>query len=406
MNNIGSIITRLYQEGSFSKQNMTSFQPGQIFNGKIIKLFPNGIASLQIGSQKIVAQLEAQMEAGKNYWFQVLPNEGKVRLKVLSPTKGRMENGKDSIIGLLKSLSLPVNEENKELIHFYLKEGLPVNKNYFQETARWIKEFGSDPAAFEAIKQIEEKQMPITKRVFQAILEVIKNESLSEQITTLYDLLKDQSLSNKGKELAEVLQSMMKEEMDSEGVRKYMEQVQKDTIQKEILKPLLIEFIKEEHPTLIKEIAEKLLNKIIGFQLFSQDTGPIQHLIVQIPICLWNKLVDLTIQWSGKKKENGQMDPEFCRVLFYLELENFKETIVDMQIQKRIVSLKIANEKEEFKQIATPLIDQLIENLDSLQYHLSSVQFIQPSKQKGKKDSNPLAPKLSSEYGTGVDFRV
>ena len=28
------------------------------------------------------------------------------------------------------------------------------------------------------------------------------------------------------------------------------------------------------------------------------------------------------MQWSGRKKENGQIDPSFCRVLFYLELEN------------------------------------------------------------------------------------
>src|SRR4051794_22472060 len=83
MNMINNLIIGLLKEGSASHLKTTSFQPGQILNGKIIKLFPNGIASLQIGSQKVVAQLEASLEANQKYWFQVQSGEGKVRLKVI-----------------------------------------------------------------------------------------------------------------------------------------------------------------------------------------------------------------------------------------------------------------------------------------------------------------------------------
>lgn len=386
---------------------MTSFRPGQIFKGKIIKLFPNGFASLQIGSQKIVAQLEAPMEVSKSYWFQVLPNEGKVRLKVLHQTNGQIDTDKDSMVGLLKSLSFPVNEENKKMLHFYLQERLPINKNSFQETARWLKEFGFNPETFQAIKRIEEKQLPISKMVFQAILEVVKNDPLAEQITKLNDLLSKQNVSNKGMELTQFIQTIMNVEIDSDSVKKYMEQIQKDSSLYEKLKTLLIELLKDGPSNNVKETAEKLLNKITGLQLLSQETGPIHQQIIQIPICVWKKPVDLTIQWNGKKKENGQIDPDFCRVLFYLELENFKETIVDMQIQKRIITIKITNENDQFKQIASPFIEKLKENLYSLQYLLSSVQFIQPpANQECIKDSQYLSANYSSEYGPGVDLRV
>ena len=58
MNILSKLLTGMNSDTSSIHSKM-SFQPGQILNGKIIKLFPNGIASLQVGSQKMVAKLEA-----------------------------------------------------------------------------------------------------------------------------------------------------------------------------------------------------------------------------------------------------------------------------------------------------------------------------------------------------------
>ena len=72
-----------------------------------------------------MAQLEASLEANEKYWFQVQPGEGKVRLKVIGSAagNGRILGGSPinprvpgvlstPIDGLLKELSIPVNEEN------------------------------------------------------------------------------------------------------------------------------------------------------------------------------------------------------------------------------------------------------------------------------------------------------
>lgn len=403
MTNISSALTRLFQEGLLTDQKGMVFKPGQILNGKILKLYPNGIASLQIGSQKITAQLEASIEAYQNYWLQVMPNVGKIRLKVLGPSLEQPGKEMDPITGLLKSLSIPVNEENKDMLRFYLRERLPVNKHSFQENLEWLKEFGSAPVSFAAIKLMEDKQLPHLRTVFQAVLEVLKNDSLSEQITTLKTLLNQYVLSNKGDDLAHFLHAIMKTKINTEG---QLIDIKNDLYKGEELKLLLLEYLKEDLPASIKELSEKILYKISGLQLLSKDSGPIQQLIAQIPLSLWSKPVDLTVHWSGKKKENGLIDSDFCRILFYLKLENLKEIIVDMQIQNRIISIKVTNENEQLKHMAPLFIEQLKEKLKSFDYYLSSVQFIQPTKGGLLKEKQRLSQNLGSGYTIGVDLRI
>ena len=148
------------------------------------------------------------------------------------------------------------------------------------------------------------------------------------------------------------------------------------------LKPLLIDFLNENPTGSAKEVAEKMLHKITGLQLFAQESGPIQQFVVQLPLSIWEKQMDVTIQWSGRKKENGQIDPSFCRVLFYLELENLHDTIVDMQVQNRILKITVMNENEYLKQLAEPFIKELKENLKRMNYTLSTVDFTHPVDQK------------------------
>ena len=149
----------------------------------------------------------------------------------------------------------------------------------------------------------------------------------------------------------------------------------KNLLRNEQLKPLLIDFLNENPTGSATEVAEKILHKITGLQLFAQESGPIQQFVVQLPLSIWEKQMDVTIQWSGRKKENGQIDPSFCRVLFYLELENLHDTIVDMQVQNRILKITVMNENEYIKQLAEPFIKELKENLKRMNYTLSTVDF-------------------------------
>ena len=459
-------ITELYHGGYTSQQRDLSFKPGQILNGKILKLFPNNMATLQIGSQKVVAQLEASLVANEKYWFQVQSGEGKVRLKVM----GRVENTGHSevpIAGLMKELSIPVNKENTGLVRFFLQENLPISKEILHHTVGLLKESNMNQTGLEAIKVLLMKEIPLTKTTFYAVIEVLKKESFTQNLYALQDVLEKSPLTKEGSQLIQFfdrLRSSQPHEQlgllkgsnqglndqvplieDKNGMSPLNKQIEninflpsdrssfveyfkgliksigfsyeneviqflkhpdgKDVLRSEALKPLLIDFLKENPTGTAKDIAEKILHKITGIQLFAQESGPIQQLVVQLPVSLWEKQVDVTMQWSGRKKENGQIDPSFCRVLFYLELETLQDTIIDMQVQNRIMKLTVMNGNEQLKQLAHPFINQLKENLKSINYTLSNVHFTHLSDQKKEENKQPKTYFESNHY-SGVDVRI
>ena len=183
-----SIVSDLSQAKNVSPTQAVSFKPGQILNGKILKLFPNSIATLQVGSQKVVAQLEASLEVNENYWLQVQPGEGKVRLKLIGKVEEKSQS-EGSLATLIKELSLPLNKENEKALRFFLKENLPISKETLQETVRLLKGSSTNKAGLEAIKTLVMKEYPITKMSFQAITEVMNKGSMTNHLQALQDQL-------------------------------------------------------------------------------------------------------------------------------------------------------------------------------------------------------------------------
>ena len=191
----------------YLQRKLCPSSPGQILNGKILKLFPNSIATLQVGSQKVVAQLEASLEVNENYWFQVQPGEGKVRLKLIGKVESKGKN-EVSLAGLMKELSLPLNKENEKAIRFFLKENLPVRKETLQEAVSLLKESNSNQAGLEAIKTLVMKEYPLTKLSFQAITEVMNKDSMINQLQALQELLLKTPLTKQGIPLLNFLERL------------------------------------------------------------------------------------------------------------------------------------------------------------------------------------------------------
>ncbi|WP_071395354.1 hypothetical protein [Bacillus tuaregi] len=441
MNIISNLISGLNQNGALSDLKTASFQPGQIVNGKIIKLFPNGMASLQIGSQKIVAQLEAALVAHQSYWFQVQPGDGKVRLKVLTASTKHGSAPIDPLPLLLKELQIPADREHLELTRYFLKEQLPFDKDMIEQAIAWIKEVDSNKSGFEAIKQMVLRELPMTKSTFQALLAANDTVSLTEGLEEL-----DGILGQSKSKVAQPLKWMIEHLLQSNHERNSFSSVQKtEGIEKDVqpsmlaekmkelmqqigytheyeigrlvhgkadetslqntLKGLLLNFIQEDVTEVGKNLAERMLHKITGLQLLAQDVKVMEQFALQIPFPLGHKTIDLTMQWSGRKNKKGQMDPAYCRVLFYLELQQLKETMIDMQVQNRIITLTVVNEHPHLKQLAIPYINILTENLQAFRFTLSAVSFVRPSEQNIKQLKASSLYTGQSSY-SGVDVRI
>ncbi|MEB1810069.1 MAG: hypothetical protein LPK26_22685 [Bacillaceae bacterium] len=180
-----------------------------------------------------------------------------------------------------------------------------------------------------------------------------------------------------------------------------------DYKQGERLKSLLLQLNQFQLPKTMKDKVDSVINRITGQQLLAQEqNGPIQQTALQVPLQLGDWQTELTVQWEGKRKADGKIDPDHCRILFYLHLAQLKETVVDVQIQKKIVSVQVFNEHERPVLLLNVLQPLLKKQLSTMDYTLSSVNWIQFTEQQYKKDTSAHKAYTQRSGYEGVDVRV
>lgn len=170
------------------------------------------------------------------------------------------------------------------------------------------------------------------------------------------------------------------------------------------LKPQLHTLLQETNITpQMKEAAEMLMTRMNGMQLSSGENGHQHQLIMQVPLEFFGKKMDATLQWNGRMKDNGKIDANYARVLFYLQMASMQETVIDMQVQNRVVTVTVFNENSEIQSLAEPLKTALKIGLAEKNYQLSGV-FI---KQFDKGQTEKISPVVEQqEEQSGVDIRV
>ena len=153
-----------------------------------------------------------------------------------------------------------------------------------------------------------------------------------------------------------------------------------------------------------QEQISKLLQFINGVQIQSvQETG---HFLQANMIVLgepfgFNK--DIHINIESRKREDGKIDPKFCRILFYLDLASLQETVIDMNVQNEFVSITVFNEfPNRLREVAKPLENSLKEGLEAIQYKLSKVSYLPFKEQiQNKKDYS-----FENQSFEGIDYRI
>ena len=150
---------------------------------------------------------------------------------------------------------------------------------------------------------------------------------------------------------------------------------------------------------------QPLLHFINGMQLQSiQDTNHLLIATLQLPGEKFSLNDDLFMKFEGKKSEDGTLDPDFCRILFVLNLKHLRETVIDMNIQKRVVAITIFNDfYKNSHDSNTNLKKILAKNLEQLRYQLSTITWKALHEQKSNENINI---KNNYYHKEGFDFRV
>lgn len=268
----------------------------------------------------------------------------------------------------------------------------------------------------EIITQLATNQ---TNQLFSKIVVGARNEDLSvtqQLLTTLFSkqlsatTLDRSSEGTLGKKLNLLFQQIGYQY--DRSVLQLLQQRTGNTMEKfQQLKGLLLQVQQQQLSSVLQEKVSFIVNRITAQQLLStSQDGLIANFSVIIPVRLFEKETDLTIQWQGKKERDGKLNPDHCRILFYIQLETLKETIVDVQIQNRIVSLHVINDRTKPLQLISIFQPFLKEALEKHNYQLTSIKWTQPKNSEQRPtspNSDPLTSYNKTQRGyQGVDIRI
>lgn len=170
------------------------------------------------------------------------------------------------------------------------------------------------------------------------------------------------------------------------------------------LKPQIVELLQNQTiSSAVRESAEVVLGRMNGLQILSNENGPQHQLLMQVPLEFLGKKMDATLEWNGRMKEDGKIDSEFARIMFYLQLDTLEETVVDMQVQNRVVSITLYNNDTQLVSFANKFKETLKAGLSSVGYQLSGV-FVKTFEEQ--KMTSVLKSKPKTFDMQGVDIRI
>jgi hypothetical protein len=420
------IIQSIFSAESLQKASLVTLKPGQLLYGRIEKFLSNDTALIQIGKARLVAHLKVSVSTEDSYWFEVRSSgdEG-IQLKVV---EGKGQGVSAQL--LLEHFQLSDTKLNRQLVQFFLSENVPFTKEQLSKVASWISN-SMDANELSALEWMIKKDLPFTKQTFQSLVAVQESESFSQQLEKVGSYLEDPKFSSfktiqslkqmittilgnhsidelsNGIEVKQMLQAMVKSiGLEYEKDVQLWAKNEENSIESlQSLKSLLIGAM-TELGTSGREL-EPILNRLTGMQLISQDlTGPMQQMVMQLPLSFGDKHTDVTLQWNGRKTNTGQIDPDYCRILFYLDLQSLNQMVIDMQVQTRVIHVSIINDTKGIQPIVTALTPALKEKLESIGYKLSFINVV-PSFEKRTMDPRQMSPDLfSNELYQRVDIKI
>src|SRR5699024_7238375 len=105
--------------------------------GKILKLFPNNGAEIQIGNHKLVAEITTSLQINKQYFFQVQADDSLIHLKVLSEQMTKVPT--QNIEQLLQQLQMNPTKQHLTFIQQLIAERVPFQITDIQQATKLME---------------------------------------------------------------------------------------------------------------------------------------------------------------------------------------------------------------------------------------------------------------------------
>lgn len=122
----------------------------------------------------------------------------------------------------------------------------------------------------------------------------------------------------------------------------------------------------------VKQEADQLFHKLNGQLFMQQDHPSHSQIVMSFPLFSKSGVQDMTVLFKGKKEADGKLDPSHCRLLFLLQLDTLKETVIDCLIQQKVMTITIETDFE-LQAAIDPMVPALKQGLKEMGYSLSGV---------------------------------
>jgi hypothetical protein len=502
----GSIVNYLMgQTASPVNVPQIELQPGQIFRGTVLKLFPDNLATVQLGGLTVTARLETALELGQKTWLQVQPGGNPVTLKVISQPGKSAEAADPSIEGLAKAIGSQVSKEGLSLLQRALDEKIPLRPESMRLLQDVIREAGGDKETIDAALLVFKKGLPVTKDTVLSVRAFYGSQNMETGLAKLTETLQ-QALADPKKDMPLVFRDQLKQLVMQLGGAKaaaerwtsmlsfsapgpaqdpanylpdkaqttlpaqqagrseetdeipdlaknaadidiaqqaggkaknavlelfnrlglqHERQIlggatavnQADTVRMESVKSALLQVLQSPDVNVLhqgsREQLEHMVQQLTGQQLMlaGDNNSAFMQVAMQLPIPGQKEGENALIQIESRKKAQGELDPDNCRLFFYLSMQNIGETMLDVSIVNKILSVSLYNNQQELPAIVQALRSLLEAKLDEQGYRLSGMRVLPlPSQESaaGKPTAGVPYPASSSSLVNykGVDLRI
>lgn len=165
-----------------------------------------------------------------------------------------------------------------------------------------------------------------------------------------------------------------------------------------------------EVPAAVKEAAGQLVQHLTGQQLLlnTDRTAPFAQVTLFLPLKGPDGTETASVHIQSRRGHKGELDASNCRLWFDLDMKSLGQTLVDVQVVDRIVSLKLHNNVAWVQELLESSKDDIKSAMETIGYQLSSFKAEDfPAQSQEKAGKGPVSPAdyVPDAY-RGVDYRI
>ncbi|MGG1633602.1 hypothetical protein [Paenibacillus sp. NRS-1760] len=190
--------------------------------------------------------------------------------------------------------------------------------------------------------------------------------------------------------------------------------------QQESLKSALLALVSSDHtPPALKETAQQLVQQITGQQLLltpERNSSVLTHVTMFIPINNADGKQTASVHIQTRRGRKGELDASNCRLLFNLSMNTLGDTMVDVNVMDKIVSLNLWNDHPAISSLAEGSRNEIAASLQQAGYQLLSLRTT-PLPKAGESKVEAASAAVKNQQMTdmsafaanrykGVDYRI